>query len=158
IRGQRGLAEAGNNHESDNTETERRTRKGFQREKRERIMTFANQVAIITGASSGIGWSLAKELAKQGAKVGLLARRRDHLEQLREAIHASGGTVAAVPADVADREQTVAAIQQLRDQLGPVDLLVANAGVGAPTAIEPMNTPDLIKMYQVNVFGVIHSI
>jgi short-subunit dehydrogenase len=118
-------------------------------------MSFPFQTAIITGASSGIGWSLAKELARQGAKVGLVARRRDNLERLA---HEIGPHAAFEAADVADREQSVAAIRSLSSRLGPIDLLVANAGVGAPTAVEPMNTPDIRKMFEVNVFGVIHAI
>jgi short-subunit dehydrogenase len=121
-------------------------------------MSYANQVAIITGASSGIGWSLAKELARQGAKVGLVARRRDSLEKLQTEIHAAGGVAAFAAADVAVRTATVEAVRALAAQLGPVDLLVANAGVGAPTTIEPMNTPDVEKMFRVNVFGVVYAI
>src|SRR5947209_273222 len=121
-------------------------------------MSFANQVAIITGASSGIGWELARELARQGAKVGLLARRRENLESLAAEIKAAGGVAACAAADVVDREQTVNAIGALREQLGPIDLLVANAGVGAPTVVEPLNTVALEKMYRVNVFGMIYAI
>jgi short-subunit dehydrogenase len=121
-------------------------------------MVFANQVAVITGASSGIGWSLAKQLASQGCKVGLVARRRDNLAALADEITRAGGTVAFAPADVSDREQTVSAVRTVAGQLGPVDLLIANAGVGAPTTVEPFNVGDVEKMYRVNVLGVIYSI
>src|SRR5947209_10737537 len=57
-------------------------------------MAFANQVAVVTGASSGIGWDLARELARQGGRVGLVARRADKLVELAGAIRAAGGTVA----------------------------------------------------------------
>src|SRR5262245_45694231 len=102
-------------------------------------MSFANQVAVITGASSGIRWALARELAAQGCKVGLLARRRDQLEALAQEIRQAGGTAALAPSDVADRSQTLTANEQLRAELGPADLLIANAGVGAPTLLEPFN-------------------
>src|SRR5437667_12441063 len=102
-------------------------------------MSFANQVAVITGASSGIGWELAKVLAAKGCKVGLVARRRDQLEQLAKEIEQAGGTADLATADVADRSQTLEAIQSLGAKLGPIDLLVANAGVGAPTLLDPMN-------------------
>ena len=98
---------------------------------------FANQVAIVTGASSGLGWALAKELAAQGCKVGLVARRREQLETLAQEIRNNGGTAAAAAADVGQRELLLAAIHSLRDQLGPVDLLVANAGVGSANASRP---------------------
>ena len=93
-------------------------------------MTFANQVAIITGASSGIGWALAKHLSAQGCKVGLVARRRDNLSALADEITKSGGVAAFAPADVGERGQVVAAIREVATKLGPVDLLIANAGVG----------------------------
>src|SRR5436305_1565290 len=96
-------------------------------------MSFANKVAVITGASSGIGWALARRLGQEKARVGLLARRRPNLEQLAAEIEQAGGTAAIAPADITNRAETVAAIHALRDQLGPVDLLVANAGLGKPT-------------------------
>ncbi len=120
--------------------------------------SFANQVAVITGASSGIGWALAKTLAAEGCKVGLVARRHDKLELLAKEIDQCGGTAALVPADVGDRTETVSAIQELAGQLGPIDLLIANAGVGVPTLVEPMNVPDLEAMFRVNVLGVIYAI
>jgi len=121
-------------------------------------MTFAGQVAIITGASSGIGWALAKRLAGEGARVGLVARRREALEQLAAEISAAGGTAALAPADVGERQPTVAAIHELAARLGPIDLLVANAGVGAPTRLDPFNVPEMETMFRVNTLGVIYSI
>jgi short-subunit dehydrogenase len=121
-------------------------------------MSFAGQVAIITGASSGIGWALARTLATEGCKVGLVARRREQLADLALEIEKAGGTVAFATADVAEREQAVAAIREVAARLGPVDLLIANAGVGAPTTIEPFNVADVEKMFRVNVLGVVYSL
>jgi short-subunit dehydrogenase len=122
-------------------------------------MSFANKVAIITGASSGIGWELARELAKQGASVGLVARRRDNLATLSTEITQAGGKAAFAPADVTDRDSTLAAIGAVTGELGPADLLIANAGVGMPTTIEPgLNIGDFEKMYQVNVFGIVYAV
>ncbi len=123
------------------------------------IMSFANQVAVVTGASSGIGHALARALAAQGCKVGLVARRQEQLIALACGIEQSGGTAAWAVADVADRGQTVTALRDLAARLGPVDLLIANAGVGAPTLIEPaLNTADVEKMFRVNVLGVVYAI
>ncbi|MCI0638496.1 MAG: SDR family NAD(P)-dependent oxidoreductase [Gemmataceae bacterium] len=121
-------------------------------------MSFANQVAVITGASSGIGWEVAKVLAAQGCAVGLLARRMDRLEELASDIRAAGGQAATVQADVTQRQETVAAIHRLRDALGPVDLLLANSGIGKPTEIEPMNMGDVDYMIRVNFLGVVYAI
>jgi short-subunit dehydrogenase len=120
--------------------------------------TFADQVAIITGASSGIGWALAKELASQHCRVGLIARRGDKLEALASEIRTAGGAVAVAPADVAHRGQMVPAIHALAEQLGPVDLLIANAGLGLPTRIQPLNVEATEKMFQVNLLGVVYAI
>lgn len=121
-------------------------------------MSFANKVAVITGASSGIGWALAKELARHQCRVGLVARRKDLLDQLAAEIRQAGGVVACACADVAERTPTLEAIHSLRQELGPIDLLVANAGVGAPTHLEPINIDQVEKMFRVNLMGVIYSI
>ena len=121
-------------------------------------MSFANQVAVVTGASSGIGWALAKRLAAEGCKVGLVARRREQLEKLTAEITQAGGAAAFAAADVADRQQTLQAIHEVADKLGPVDLLVANAGVGAPTNLDPVNMADVEKMFRVNTLGVVYAI
>jgi short-subunit dehydrogenase len=120
--------------------------------------TEAGKVAILTGASSGIGLALAKELARDGYKLGLVARRREPLEQLVTEIKNAGGTADFEIADVTDRSGLLIAIHRLAERLGPVDLLVANAGAGASTELEPMNVPEVEQMIRVNLFGVIYSI
>jgi short-subunit dehydrogenase len=121
-------------------------------------MPLTDQVVVITGASSGIGQALARALAARRCRVGLVARRADQLAALAGEIEKAGGVAAHAPADVADRRQAVAAIREVAGRLGPVDVLIANAGVGAPTVLEPMNVPDLEKMFRVNVLGVIYAI
>ena len=121
-------------------------------------MSFTDQVAVITGASSGIGWELAKALAAEKCKVGLVARRRDLLENLAGEIRQAGGAAEVAAADIADRTQTLDAIHYLAGRLGPIDLLVANAGVGAPTLLDPVNIADVEKMFQVNVLGMVYAI
>jgi short-subunit dehydrogenase len=119
---------------------------------------FAGQVAIVTGASSGIGRALALALAREGARVGLVARRREALEQLAAEIGQAGGTAVAAAADVGERQPVVAAIHDVAARLGPVHLLVANAGVGAPTLLEPFNVAEMEKMFRVNTLGVIYAV
>jgi short-subunit dehydrogenase len=122
------------------------------------LASFAGRVAVITGASSGIGRELAKALAAEQCKVGVLARRKDLLDGLVKEIQESGGAAAAAPADVGDRGQNLAAIRDVEARLGPVDLLIANAGVGIPTLIKPPNTGAVEKMFRVNVLGVVYAI
>ena len=121
-------------------------------------VTAASKVAVLTGASSGIGAALAKELARDGYALGLVARRREALEALAAEIRAAGGTAEYEAADVADRAATLAAINKFAARLGPVDLLVANAGLGIPTHLEPFNTEEVEQMFRVNMFGVMHAI
>jgi short-subunit dehydrogenase len=121
-------------------------------------MSFAGQVAIITGASSGIGWALARTLAAEGCKLGLVARRREPLAELTGEIEKAGGTAAFATADIAERKPAVDAIREVAARLGPVDLLIANAGVGAPTTVEPFNVEDVEKMFRVNTLGVVYSL
>ena len=118
---------------------------------------FANQVAVVTGASSGIGWELARVLAAEGAKVGLIARRPDKLAALAEVIRLAGGTAAVAAADVGDRQQCLGAIRELAQTLGPIDLFVANAGVGTGTHLNPVNTADVETILRINVLGLVYS-
>ncbi len=121
-------------------------------------MSFANRVAVITGASSGIGRELAKVLAAEGWKVGLIARRRDRLGELADEIHQAGGESACAAADVGNRNQTRESIEAIRGALGPIDLLIANAGIGMPTLLDPVNVEDIEQMFRVNVLGVVYAI
>lgn len=116
------------------------------------------KVAILTGASSGIGWALAKELAKDGYRMGLVARRQEALAQLVADIRRSGGQAEYMAADVADRPALTTAIHGLEAKLGPTDLLVHNAGMGVPTQLEPMNVPETEQMFRVNMFGLMYAI
>src|SRR5436190_18165954 len=90
---------------------------------------ITGQVALVTGASSGIGRHLAEVLAAAGAKVALAARRADRLAELAREIESCGGQCLPVSCDVTDRESFVAAISATDDGLGPLSVLVNNAGV-----------------------------
>ena len=91
--------------------------------------SVANEVALVTGASSGIGLHLAEILALAGAKVALAARRIDRLDQACAAIRARGGVCLPVACDVTGRDSIAAALEKTEAELGPLSVLVNNAGV-----------------------------
>ncbi len=93
---------------------------------------LSGQVAFVTGAGRGIGRSIARELARAGASVGVMARRREDLEDLAAEIDAFGGKVLLVPGDVTSNEDVLAAIGAVTAAFGPVTLLVNNAGQSKP--------------------------
>jgi short-subunit dehydrogenase len=120
--------------------------------------SLSGKVAVVTGASSGIGWWLAKVLAGEGCRVGLVARREAPLRILAAEIAAAGGTAVSAPADVGRREQIEAAVATIRNALGPIDLMIANAGIGRPILLDPVNLADVEETFQVNVLGVVYAL
>lgn len=115
-------------------------------------------VTLITGASTGIGADLARELARRGHAVGLVARRAELLEALAEEIRGTGGRAAWAAADVTDANQLAEAAAKITGELGPIDLLVANAGTGqfAKASTTPLDI--WMKVFRLNVDGVIYSV
>src|SRR3990167_4945336 len=98
------------------------------------MVQLNDRVAIVTGASTGIGASIATVFAKEGAKVVLAARRREQLDALARTIQTAGGTALAVPTDVTVEEQVLNLFRRTQDAFGRLDILVNNAGtaVGKP--------------------------
>jgi len=121
-------------------------------------MDWRNKVALITVAPSGIGRGLAFELARRGAAVGLLARRERVLQSVAMEIEAEGGRAISLPADVRDAEAMRSASGALHDRFGPVDLLVANAGIGATTYAVDLCEKAVADLINVNVIGVVNSV
>lgn len=116
------------------------------------------RVAVITGASSGIGEATAETFAALGAKVALLARRGDRLDAVVTRIQEKGGTAIAVPTDVTDRAQVLAAAERVRDELGGADLVFANAGVQLIASISDLKVEDWDAQIDLNIKGVMNTI
>ena len=117
---------------------------------------LTNTVALITGASSGIGAATALALAAEGAAVALLARRAERLATLAEQISAADGTALAIPTDVTDESQARAAVQQTFETWGRVDILVNNAGVMYNSPIDGADTNEWRRMVDLNIMGVLY--
>ena len=112
-------------------------------------------MVAITGASRGIGAAVARAVTAKGARVGLIARTTDDLENVLDRL---GGRGVAVRADVADRAATIDAIGQVEQALGPVDVLVANAGIGAYGPFVDMSYEEIERVVHVNVLGTMYAI
>ena len=121
-------------------------------------MDWTNKVVLITGASSGIGRALSVQLARKGAAVGLLARRAEVLNQVAESIVNRGGGALALPADVTDAAAVREAARELRQRFGPIDVLVANAGISVNTFVPDLCDKKIAELINVNVIGVVNSV
>jgi NADP-dependent 3-hydroxy acid dehydrogenase YdfG len=113
-------------------------------------------VALVTGASSGIGEATARRLAADGAAVALVARRADRLEALAEELRGAGSTAVTIEADVTERAAAEAAVQRAVDELGRLDVLVNNAGVMLLGPIADAPVEEWERMVQVNVLGLLY--
>jgi len=113
-------------------------------------------VALVTGASSGIGAATASVLAAQGAAVALVARRRDRLDALAGDIRDQGGTALVLEGDITDQEQAAGAVERTVGELGRLDTLVNNAGVMllGPAAGAPLS--EWQRMVDLNVLGLLY--
>jgi NADP-dependent 3-hydroxy acid dehydrogenase YdfG len=116
---------------------------------------LGGKVALVTGASSGIGEATALALAGEGAAVALGARRVDRLESLRERIEGDGGRAAAIEVDVSDEAGARAFVESAREQLGGIDILVNNAGLMLLGAVTGADTSEWKRMVDVNVLGLL---
>ncbi|MEU4576201.1 SDR family oxidoreductase [Nonomuraea sp. ATR24] len=121
-------------------------------------MSLDHRIAVVTGASSGIGAATARLLAARGAKVALLARRLDRLDALAQEIKSAGGEALAVAADITDPATLAAAAGRIGATYGTADLVVSNAGVMLPSAIQARNTADWRREVDVNVSGVLNVV
>jgi NADP-dependent 3-hydroxy acid dehydrogenase YdfG len=114
-------------------------------------------VALITGASSGIGEATARALAVQGAKVALAARRLERLERLAAKIGGHGHTALAIESDIADQREAISAVDRTVEELGRLDIVVNNAGVMLLGPIEDAPTEEWDRMIDLNLKGLINT-
>ncbi|HKO37979.1 MAG TPA: SDR family NAD(P)-dependent oxidoreductase [Solirubrobacterales bacterium] len=114
-------------------------------------------VALVTGASSGIGQATARALAAQGASVALVARRGDRLERLGGEIADEGGTALPIEADVSERGQAEAAVARAAEELGRLDVVVNNAGVMLLGPIADAPVEEWERMVEVNLLGLMYT-
>ncbi|MER6429082.1 SDR family oxidoreductase [Streptomyces sp900105245] len=119
---------------------------------------LSGRTAVVTGAASGIGEAVALQLAAQGARVALLARRADRLDAVVEKIRADGGRALAVTADVTDDASVAAARELVHETFGAVDLVVNNAGVMLPNPVGAGRLDEWQRMLDTNVTGVLRII
>ncbi|GAB3233475.1 SDR family NAD(P)-dependent oxidoreductase [Glycomyces halotolerans] len=124
----------------------------------ENTAPLAGRIAVVTGASSGIGEAAAELLAARGAKVAALARRADRLEGLVERIADKGGTAIAVPVDVTDAAAVDAAAERVASALGKADLLFNNAGVMLGAPITERRTDQWRRQIDLNITGLMNAI
>jgi short-subunit dehydrogenase len=123
-----------------------------------RLVDFRDRVAIVTGASSGIGAQLARDLSTRGMRVALLARRQERLRALAETLGAGQDRSLAIPCDVAVRAEVEAAVARVRERWGRVDLLVNNAGAARHGLFKDEGPEVFAGLIETNYLGVVWAI
>lgn len=122
------------------------------------LNNIRSRVAVVTGASSGIGEALARELAMRGARVGLVARRKDRLDAIAADLSRSGCEARALVCDIRDPESIAAAQTQVRDMWGDVEILVNSAGYARHVLFADHDADDIQDMMLTNYMGTVRWI
>lgn len=121
------------------------------------LFDFSGKVAVITGASSGLGADAARAFAEHGADVALLARRKEKLDEVAEEINAAnGGRAEGFSCDVTDEESVKSAVEAIIARFGKIDILINNAGVAFLGTVETLSDSDWDRAINVNLKGVVH--
>ena len=116
---------------------------------------WTDKVVLITGASSGIGRGLAMAIAARGGRLGLLARRQSLLDEIAGSMNSRA---VAVAADVRDAKAVKIAADRVREELGPIDILIANAGIGTSDHISRLDPDHAADIININVLGAANSV
>jgi short-subunit dehydrogenase len=111
---------------------------------------LAGRVALVTGASGGLGSAIARDLAAKGARLVLTARRTDVLDSLAVALRANGTEVITLPADMASRDEVIQLAQRAQETWGRIDILVNNAGIGEGRTFARTSPEDELAMIDIN--------
>jgi short-subunit dehydrogenase len=119
---------------------------------------WTNKVVMITGASSGIGRGLAHVLSQRGAKLGLVARRATILDEIVDEVQGHNGRAIPVAADVRDAEAMRLAAERVSSEIGPIDVLIANAGIGTTTHAVNLVPAKVAEVVNTNVLGVVNTV
>jgi NAD(P)-dependent dehydrogenase (short-subunit alcohol dehydrogenase family) len=119
---------------------------------------FLGQTVIVTGASAGIGAALCRRFAEEGADVALLARRKEALDKAASAVQALGRRAIPIECDVTRDEDVERAADVARRELGRIDVVVANAGIGINGAFAKLQIDDFRRQFETNVFGVLRTV
>ncbi len=117
-----------------------------------------NKTVMITGASAGIGKGLALQIATRGGRLGLLARREDVLNEIVAEIKTRNGQAVGVAADVRDPQAVRAAADRFRAELGPIDVMIANAGIGTSKHAAELNPEQVAEVININLIGAVNSV
>ncbi|MER7805071.1 SDR family oxidoreductase [Streptomyces parvulus] len=119
---------------------------------------LSGRIAVMSGASSGMGAAAAERLAELGATVAVLARRKDRLDDIVERVEAAGGSAMAIAVDVTDRAAVQAAADQVAERFGTTDLVFNNAGVQIVSGIEELKVDDWQRQIDLNISGLMNVI
>jgi short-subunit dehydrogenase len=116
-------------------------------------LPLREQIALVTGSSMGIGAVTARELARRGAQVVLVARGAERLREQARLISAAGGKATAIPADISDPEQVERLVADMRDAFGRIDVLVNNAGIGWKKVLAHSSQTEIRQVVAINLTG-----
>lgn len=121
-------------------------------------MELRNKKIILTGASSGIGYELAKQLAKEGVNLALLARRKNVLDSLAEELKKYHSQIITVECDVSDKNSVHNAFNEVKERFEHIDIVILNSGTSARNNIQNLDTTKADNVYGVNILGLIYCI